>query len=391
MHPAHQFIQNHVDEKSNLDMFSVDLTESEDLIQRCKVSPEYAIRIKQIYATRVANASYDAKWAYSDDGEPLFLDESGELIDGIYIGIPNEIYHSLPTLSSTMVKKYKTAPALYKRAYIDKVERKRSKTTEYTLDAGTYSHELVLEPEGFSDSYYRGVIANEYPKALDSMEELRAKAKELGLKGASKDALVKAIREKDASVLLFKDIEAEHDEFYSDKERIDPVVYDDAIRCAHSILTHEDAAPLLCPDEGLPEVSLIYNCPVTGLKKRTRFDFLRFDNIAVDVKTTRSTDQSSFTKDVINMGYGIQEVMYRESYCVLTGQELDAFVFVTGEYNVMDACETFVIADVDFNDLFDVYIGVMVNLSESLETNIWTGYSDNQKRKSIVKPSYLRW
>ena len=39
--------------------------------------------------------------AYDDEGVENFLDEDGELIEGIYLDMPNDVYHALPALSSS--------------------------------------------------------------------------------------------------------------------------------------------------------------------------------------------------------------------------------------------------------------------------------------------------
>ena len=391
---SHEFIRDFLP-NNNVGLFEVDDVNQPSLFDFCKVTPGYVANIKKIYGERIKHATYDAQFAYDDKGNPLFINQDDELINGIYIGIPNKIYHSLPTLSSSMVKVYKECPALYRRQYVQNIQRKRTLTTQRTLDAGTYTHEIVLEPEQFVNSYYRGIIAAEYPHALSTLDQLKKRAKELKItKGlSSKETLVKSISKKAPEQPLFALIEQEHDQFHErqNKKKIDPIVFDDAIRCAMTILTHDDAGPLLRIEEGLPEVTFIYDCPTTRLKKRTRFDFLRFDNTAVDLKTTRSTESHSFSKDAVNMGYGIQELMYRESYAVMTRKELDSFIFVTAEYTNLDACETFEIPERDHDQLFDVFNETMAELYESLTTDTWNGYSNNQNRKKIQKPHYLSW
>lgn len=118
--------------------------------------------------------------AYDTAGNANFFDSNGDLVAGIYADMPNEVYHSLPATSSSQVKKYAKSPAHYKRAYVDKIDRKRTtKTTERTYDAGTYSHELILEPEGFYDRYFRLLNPSEHENSLHTTDELREKCKEL--------------------------------------------------------------------------------------------------------------------------------------------------------------------------------------------------------------------
>lgn len=391
MHAAHQFINDYFEQKELVGSFEIDT--SEGLYDSCKVTPEYVALQDKYYGTRIAKATYDAKLAYDEAGNPLFVTENNELVDGIWIGIPNEVYHSLPTLSSSMVKKFRTCPKLYKRAYIDDIQRNRLKATEHTLNAGTYAHEVVLEPEGFMDRHYRGLVKAEHPNALVTLDDLKTRAKELGITSglSKKETVISKILEVEPLTPIFDVMEAKYDELNKGKNKIDGVVYDDALRCARTMLMHSDAGALLNPDEGLPEVSFIYTCPITGLKKRSRFDFLRFDNRAVDVKTTKNCEVNSFSKDAVNMGYGIQEMFYRESYFVLTGLDLDDFIFVASEYATMDDCETFYIGDEDYDRLFIIYEETMSELLVSLKDNVWHGHSVTDKRKKINKPRYCEW
>jgi hypothetical protein len=391
MHASHQFINDYFEHKELIGSFEIDTNES--LFESCKVTAEYVALQVKYYGARLAKASYDAKLAYDESGNPLFVTENNELVDGIWIGIPNEVYHSLPTLSSSMVKKYRTCPKLYKRTYIDDIQRNRLKAAEHTLNAGTYAHEIVLEPEGFMDRHYRGLVKAEHPNALVTLDDLKSHAKELGITSglSKKETVIKQILEIEPLTPIFDVMDAKNDELNKGKNKIDGIVYDDAIRCAKTILSHGDAGPLLNPDEGLPEVSIIYTCPITGLKKRSRFDFLRFDNRAVDVKTTKSCEVTSFSKDAVNMGYGIQEMFYRESYFVVTGLDLDDFIFVASEYATMDDCETFYIDDEDFDKLFGIYEETMTNLHISLKDNVWHGHSVTDKRKKIRKPKFCEW
>lgn len=128
------------------------------------------------------NLPFNVTPAYDSNGKPNFIDASGCLVAGIYSGMENEVYHSLDAISSSKVKKYAKSPAHYKRAYVDKIDRKRiSKQTERTFDAGTYAHELVLEPEGFYNRYFKLLNQVDYPNTLNSLDDLRDKCKEHGL------------------------------------------------------------------------------------------------------------------------------------------------------------------------------------------------------------------
>ena len=84
--------------------------------------------------------------AYDSSGQPTWLDSNGELIEGIYIGMENEVYHALPAYSSSQIKLFiKKSPAHFYRKYISDIDRTRTvnHVSQRTLDAGTYGHRYL--------------------------------------------------------------------------------------------------------------------------------------------------------------------------------------------------------------------------------------------------------
>lgn len=121
--------------------------------------------------------------AYDDLGNPNFLDSNGDLVEGIYSGVPNSVYHELDAHSSSLIKELaKNTPAHVFRQYFSNEERKRTAAQRNTLDTGTYGHELILEPIGFYDRYFRVPLAIEYPTALHTSAELKDALKAAGQK-----------------------------------------------------------------------------------------------------------------------------------------------------------------------------------------------------------------
>ena len=155
--------------------------------------------------------------AYDHNHKPTWLDENDELIEGIYIGMENEVYHALPAYSSSQIKTFiKKSPAHFFRKYISDIDRKRttSRALQNTFDAGTYGHELILEPHGFHDRYFRDIVPSDYPNALRTIADLQAKVAELGITGVPKSAakprLIQEIRAVDSSVQIWDEIVADH-------------------------------------------------------------------------------------------------------------------------------------------------------------------------------------
>ncbi|MBB1371235.1 PD-(D/E)XK nuclease-like domain-containing protein [Pseudoalteromonas sp. SR45-4] len=358
------------------------------------------------------NLPFNVTPAYDSNGKPNFIDASGCLVAGIYSGMENEVYHSLDAISSSKVKKYAKSPAHYKRAYVDKIDRKRiSKQTERTFDAGTYAHELVLEPEGFYNRYFKLLNQVDYPNTLNSLDDLRDKCKEHGLPvSGTKAVLIERLITADPAIEIFEEMQKQHiianagqsavDKAYEViaasssrtnlidtlkhdevkplllKTAIDPVVWDDAHRACETMRNHDFANAIL--QDGFAELSVIAECPETGMMLKVRFDWLTRDGIPADVKTTRSANPTMASYQFADLGYDLQAYMY--TYVGrLAGIPCpeNVFPFVTCEYIEADICEVLELSDEDWEIAGRNFHKHIKNLKQSIDTDQWSGYTSN--------------
>tara|TARA_Y100000780_G_scaffold151768_1_gene136661 strand:- start:1016 stop:2209 length:1194 start_codon:yes stop_codon:yes gene_type:complete len=352
-------------------------------------------------ASALTNISQDC-WmnralpAFDDAGRPNFKDSSGELIEGIYLELPNEVYHSLDALSSSSLKKFAESPAKYYRQYISTLSRNRTLQQTRTLDAGTYGHELCLEPDGFYDRYFRDVVPADFPDALVTNDDISKALSEAGLSpregkkeklnrikrllpnidiktlsttsdmdnllenhGHSKteSKLDKAYRliEADPNAIVFDYLfeqnrlshgaptsSLDHDgnqvTLFGGKKPIDGIVWDDAHRVQKTVRSHAEANLHL--SSGLPEVTMIARCPLTGMMLKAKFDWLKFNNDAADLKTTRSAHPADFRSQLFSLSYDLQQVFY--CYVAsLVGINISTFTFVAVEYLNADICQPY--------------------------------------------------
>lgn len=357
--------------------------------------------------------------AYAGNGQPNFKDAKGNLIPGIYSGMENEVYHALPATSSSQIKKYAKSPAHYKRAYIDKIDRKRTnRQQEHTFDAGTYAHELLLEPEGFYDRYFRLLNAIEYENSLHSTDELKEKCKELQLQvSGTKAALIERIIKADPTVPIFEHQQKLHIIAHAGQDAVDaalkvmakssgrptlvdclkhedvkrlvkktpvdPVVWDDAHRAHKTAREHEWADEIL--QDGFAELSVIAECPETGLMLKVRFDWLNRNGVPADVKTSRSANPIMAAYQFGDLGYDLQAYMY--TYVGrLAGIPCPekVFPFVTVEYLDADICEVFELMDEDWDIAERNFHKHIRNLHQSLENDDWPGYT-RQNRSTLLR------
>ncbi len=374
--------------------------------------------------------SSHAKNAYDANGNATFFDANGDLIEGIYLNMPNDVYHSLPAMSSTAMKKFMDSPAIYARHYLSDVNRKRTLAQKRTLDAGTYGHELCLEPEGFYNRYFRDLVPADCPDALQSTAQIEAALVSAGLSaGENKDdklaRLLRANPAVDVSTLkTIKDIEAELEKCglskseskldkgyrllaadptaqvfdvlfmqnrlkhgapkaikvqdedcmtYGDKLPIDGIVWDDAHRVQLTVRSHSQANAEL--QNGLPEVAIIARCPMTEMMLKVKFDWLRFDGAAADVKTTRDTKPEKFKRQMQDLNYPTQQAFY--CYVAeLAEVVIDRFVFIAVEYLNADICQPYELSERASQSARRELMGSFKRFLKCKQTNNWYGWSE---------------
>ena len=95
---------------------------------------------------------------------------------GIYDGLPDAVYHDAPGVSSSVLKEMGRSPA-HCRAKQDGDRNKRTKA----LETGIILHCAVLEPERFAQDYALPPMRINYPDALATVEEMKARCEALGL------------------------------------------------------------------------------------------------------------------------------------------------------------------------------------------------------------------
>lgn len=371
--------------------------------------------------------------SYDSKGKPSFIDQFGDLIEGIYLGMPNSVYHGLPAMSSSAMKKFVESPALYARHYLSDVKRKRSVAQKRTFDAGTYGHELCLEAEGFYSRYFRDVVAADYPDALHTIAQIEAALVAVGeTANESKEQKLARLMKADptihaataASLRTIREIEAELDKrglsksetkldkayrllaadktaqvfdvffeqnrqkhgietkvdvdgekisFYGGKCPIDGIVWDDAHRVQRTVRNHRDADAAL--QNGLPEVTIIARCPLTRMMLKVKFDWLGFDDTASDVKTTRDTKPSKFKHQIEDLKYHIQQEFYKY-VAELAGIFIERFTFIAVEYINADICQPYELSEQRTLRARREFMTALTQFVKCKTENRWYGWSE---------------
>lgn len=327
--------------------------------------------------------------AYDSNGQENFRDENGDLVEGIYLDMPNDVYHSLPALSSSALKKFIESPAHYFREYLSNVSRKRTLGMQRTFDAGTHAHTLILEPEGYYKQFFRDVLPVDYPDSLTTAAQIEEELVKRNLKKSGTKAEKTArLLEADPSVLVFDAIaekyyakigvkseamwEGNPVTTYGGKIPVDGQVWDDAHRAANTTRNHSEADNYF--QFGAPEVAMIAKCPITGLMLKVKFDWLRHDDDAIDMKTTQSTKPEDFKRQIFNLHYDVQQEFYKYA-ALLQDITIRSFVFVATEYVNADICQPFELPQKYINLASNKVQKSLKEIKKCMETGNWYGWS----------------
>jgi exodeoxyribonuclease VIII len=228
----------------------------------------------------------DAGYSLPRNQEITFL-KVVELEPGAYYGVPEEVYHSLPFISSSYLKRFKDCPA---DALIP-VEK-----TDH-MELGSALHCYTLEGQGVFEQRYATMFVSDLSK---NSNDYRKKAEEFKSANAGKIIL---------------------------PSHTNKVPTMDVIKGVHGSLQAHPAAFKLLSQEGMTEVTLIWDDPITGLRCKARLDFFS-EGIIADLKKT--DDVQKFRNAIVSYNYDIQAAWY------LTGAkacdlQAEKFVFIAME------------------------------------------------------------
>lgn len=222
---------------------------------------------------------------------------------GIIHDMANEVYHSTPAVSNTVLSSIARSPAHCYALHV--VEDRRKQATTPAFFAGTLAHCAILEPAALLDRYMLK------PEGLD-MRTKEGKAWKAALP---------------AGVLT-----------------IDADEYATALAQRDAVQGVPELAELLA--DGVAEVSAFWRDDETGLQGKCRPDWVHTLSdgrvILVDVKTTIDASPSQFGRSVWRYGYHRQAAWYSAGYARAAGVEVAGFVFaaVTNAHPFIGAAHT---------------------------------------------------
>lgn len=230
---------------------------------------------------------------------------------GIYFDLPESDYHADPAFSASGCKDMLVSPLTY---WINSaLNPDRNDNGSDPKDRGKAFHRRILEGrETFYQHYAILPDQADYPNALVSADDLKARCAELDLKkGGSKKDLAERIREADPDAEIWDDILSKWGKDNAGKTAL-PYQQVFEIERQAKIVEMQDAARKAFAG-GCPEVSLFWIDPETGIRMKSRADYLKVRAL-VDLKTFTNPMSmpidTAIARSVANYKYHIQASVY---------------------------------------------------------------------------------
>lgn len=234
------------------------------------------------------------------------------LDDGLYFNLPEDDYHAQPRLSASAMKWLRVSPRdFWVRSYLNpECEPQEDSAARET---GRAYHRRILEGR---DAFYRDYApmldAADYPDAISGTDAIKAALRERELKlGGKKSDLIDRLLADDPSVQVWERLVEDH--IAANPGRT--LLGIDLLGRIETAAAMIESNPQLgkCVRGGYPEVSILFTDPDTGVKCKSRLDYLKVQAI-IDLKSFSNPLgkplDAAVRAAVANYGYFVQAAMY---------------------------------------------------------------------------------
>ncbi len=359
--------------------------------------------------TRFTDLGIEIKPAYRfAGGRPLpnWLNNEGRAIPGIYYGLPNDSYHKIEGLSSSMLKTFVLDSeahydAKYNKPDIYHLNQDEKRPDHFT--AGDLIHALILEPWSVLKRYYRDHTKSEFPGALVTDPQIKAALKEAGepqtIGGEKKADRIARLMDINPDTVVWDWELQKLADANEGKTAIKGGIWDCAHLAYKAFLERQEATDWIDHANGLSELSIIAECPHTGMIVRCRPDFtlllpvmdnLRYPPLMVDVKSANSASPEKFARSIGDFGYHLQQAFYEYVFKLATGTAPFDFGFVVAEFEKASIVETIKIDKATMKLTRASLIPALKKLKHCYDVNQWAGYTSGGVTELSVAPWALK-
>lgn len=271
---------------------------------------------------------------------PETLDGTPELpADGIYFGMPEEVYHSLPALSSHGIKKLAASPMVFwaSTPWLSEIgkkrweERRKRAEEKAHLTIGRAYHCRIMEgADEFARRFAVDLSPEECADALDGNDQIKAAISEAGEKPFSKvkDKLpdgaeymrpakkadwIAQLLDIDPEARILDVLNEQHRAAHEGKSFISRETFEQIEIAARMVELDPEIRHAFT--DGYPEATLIWHCARTGCPMKARVDYLKLKAI-VDLKSVGNQRERSLENairwEIAGYHYNVQPSVYVE-------------------------------------------------------------------------------
>ena len=242
------------------------------------------------------------------------------LAPGVYFNLDEDTYHSAFGLSYSGIKDFRTSPLTWwaksplnprQAEVLEEITPTDAKELGKAFDA------RIICGKAYFDAHFVSEISlADYPGALKTMDDLKGWLEERGLKktGKTKQELIDRALEADSTVKIWDAILDGYRKQHEGKTFLDPKWFGKIEMAAALIEGHPYLAKALTG--GAPQVSVVWNCPDTGIPCRSRFDYLKA-RVIVDLKTLLPRDNmpldNCIGREIGHRKYYVQAAFYAQA------------------------------------------------------------------------------
>lgn len=252
---------------------------------------------------------------------------------GIYFGMPSAEYHDDPALGSSSIKAIATDPYDFQYHRLHGEEKDTR-----ALTWGDALHTRVLEGRvAFDAKFAVAPRIADYPRALDTMDDLRRHAKEIGVRaGKGKAETITNIREFDSKVVIWDEIVQTFTAGAEGKIILDPQIRAEVEQASRWMQRDPMLEPVMDDGQfisGASEVSIFYED--AGVRLKCRYDRLLPHGV-IDLKSFRPSVGWSTAERGLNrvlgrvisqFRYDLQSASYVRGYRHIAQFVADGLVF----------------------------------------------------------------
>ncbi|WP_375188466.1 PD-(D/E)XK nuclease-like domain-containing protein [Sphingobium yanoikuyae] len=260
---------------------------------------------------------------------------------GIYFDMPDEVYHAIPALSQSGIKKLAASPMLFWAGcvWMNAAKRARQERAHFT-NGKAYHCRLLEGAAAFAERFVTSPDKSQFEGLLESTAQIKHAITQVVLhdaggnpltikpvttveeddgKGgvlkrpAKKEDWTKQLLELNPEAPIWEAIEARYLKEHEGKTFIHADMMAEIELAARMIELDPGVAPLV--RGGMSEVSLFWYCPVTGVPMKMRVDKMKVRRM-VDLKTLVNQRERSIENairfEISGYKYNLQPSVYFE-------------------------------------------------------------------------------